>query len=720
VCSCLWTLVLSSCFERMTSQESKNKCMGSLEAERKRASFDVQRMRVFLEGSLGRTEMKDRLRKLIESEPVFSKHDKFFLSREETYKRVLGKAVKAVEKGVEWQLNKEEMTLLLFGLGEELPLFLHFLMFIPTLISQGGKQAEKWVSQALRCEIIGCYAQTELGHGSNVRGLETTATYDIPSQQFILHSPTLTATKWWPGGLGRTATHCITHARLLIGEKDYGVHSFVVQIRDLKTHQPLKGIEVGDIGPKMGYDSQDNGFLRFDQVRIPRENMLSRHKQVLPDGTYQSPPKELNKIGYGPMVYLRAQIVQTAFIVLSRACTIATRYSCVRRQFWDEDEASSSSAPSALELPVLDYPQQQYRLLPLLAAAFAFHFTGRYMKTIYEQMIKGLSAGSTSSLSQVHATSAGLKAYTTTVTTNGIEECRRLCGGHGYSKSAGLSDMFVNYAPACTYEGDNIVMYLQTARYLVKAAMSVQKSGENMGVTYLTPSSSSSSLSCPASSPSDMTHPEVLLMCLAHRAKRMVMAVTKDVVTSTASSSLSFSQALRQHQIPLVKTAQAHCEYVLFEQFAQAVNQLKQNQKSVPDSQNQEPRPCNGGVVVLERLLALFGVMCVERNAAEFMMDGFVSPKQIGWVSNGISALLAYLRPEAVALVDAFGHSDYELNSVLGRYDGDVYRHLFEWAKRAPMNQGLTPPGYEEYLKPLLNGEVMTRAMENQQLRAKL
>ncbi len=49
-------------------------------------------------------------------------------------------------------------------------------------------------------QVIGTYAQTELGHGTFVRGLETTATYDIDTQQFVIHSPTLSSTKWWPGG----------------------------------------------------------------------------------------------------------------------------------------------------------------------------------------------------------------------------------------------------------------------------------------------------------------------------------------------------------------------------------------------------------------------------------------------------------------------------------------------------------------------------------------
>jgi acyl-CoA oxidase len=126
-------------------------------------------------------------------------------------------------------------------------------------------------------EIIGAYAQTELGHGSNVRGLELEAKWDPKEKEFILHSPTLTASKWWNGTLGRTANHAIVVAQLLIPKpgtpqdsqyESHGPHPFIVQVRDMKTHQPLDGIVVGDIGPKYGYASMDNAYMLFHEHRL--------------------------------------------------------------------------------------------------------------------------------------------------------------------------------------------------------------------------------------------------------------------------------------------------------------------------------------------------------------------------------------------------------------------------------------------------------------------
>jgi acyl-CoA oxidase len=111
---------------------------------------------------------------------------------------------------------------------------------------------------------LGCYAQTELGHGSNIAGLETTATLDLQTDEWVIHSPTVTSTKYWPGSLGRWANHAALFARCIVGKQDYGVQCFVVQIREYETHQPCKGVQVGDIGPKLGYNSKDNGWLMFD------------------------------------------------------------------------------------------------------------------------------------------------------------------------------------------------------------------------------------------------------------------------------------------------------------------------------------------------------------------------------------------------------------------------------------------------------------------------
>ena len=156
-----------------------------------------------------------------------------------------------------------------------------FFFFTFSLSRQSNdEQKAYWLPKVENWEIIGCYGQTELGHGSNVRGIECEARWNPDTKDFTIHSPTLTASKWWNGALGRTANHAIVVAQLMLPDKktgklrSHGPHQFIVQIRDMKTHEPLENIHVGDIGPKFGYNTMDNGFLLFNKVKIPHQNIV--------------------------------------------------------------------------------------------------------------------------------------------------------------------------------------------------------------------------------------------------------------------------------------------------------------------------------------------------------------------------------------------------------------------------------------------------------------
>lgn len=87
---------------------------------------------------------------------------------------------------------------------------------------------------------------------------------DKTSDEWVIHSPTVTSTKFWPGGLGITANHAVVFAKAVVDGNDYGVMPFLVQIRDFDSHLPMNGIKVGDIGSKLGYNSKDNGWLIFN------------------------------------------------------------------------------------------------------------------------------------------------------------------------------------------------------------------------------------------------------------------------------------------------------------------------------------------------------------------------------------------------------------------------------------------------------------------------
>lgn len=431
----------------------------NLQKERAGATFDVRALTLFLDGSAKITAYRERAQRELEELPVFRQDDRFDLTRPEARKRTMEKIrglFRTFVKDARSDGGLEMRTARLEAAGLVDPGWftrngVHFGLFMGAITGQGTQeQQQEWLPQIFMMTISGCFGMTEMGHGSHVRGLETRATYIPESQEFDIHTPTLTATKWWIGGLGQTATHIACFARLIVDGDDKGVHCFIVQVRDTETHEPLPGITVGDCGAKMGRNGLDNGWVQFDHVRIPREQMLMKHAQVSESGVYTKAPRPA--AAYGALVQGRAHMVKDAFDVLKAALTIVVRYTCVRRQ-------GDPLTPGGKEPQLLDYTSMQARLLPTLATCYAFFFTQKFMTGMLTRFNdKGDDDPEAASMMPVlHATSAGLKAYCTWYTLSSIETCRQCCGGHGYSGYAGLAAMFADFAVQCTWEGDNTV-----------------------------------------------------------------------------------------------------------------------------------------------------------------------------------------------------------------------------------------------------------------------
>lgn len=653
-----------------------------LQRERASATFKPELLTHILDGSAERSRRKREIENLVLSDPVFQHEDANFLSRSERYEVAIKKSSNMVLKMREYGISDPEEIYWFkragFGSLTD-PLSLHSSMFTPTLTSQcTPEQKRKWLPLALKMEIIGTYAQTEMGHGTHLRGLETTATYDPSTQEFILNSPTVSSIKWWPGGLGKTSNHAIVLAQLYTQGQCKGLHAFIVPIRHMGTHQPLPGVTVGDIGPKFGFDETDNGFLKLDNVRIPRENMLMKYAQVEPNGTYVKPVSE--KLTYGTMVFIRSLIVGESARCLSRACTIAIRYSAVRHQ--------SELRPGEPEPQILDYQTQQYKLFPLLATAYAFWFVGDYMNRTYHRITGDINQGNLSELPELHALSAGLKAFTSWTASAGIEECRMACGGHGYSRCSGLPDIYVTFTPACTYEGENTVMMLQTARFLVKSYMQV-RAGRAVGgmVSYLNDLSLQHVQPHPVAARPvvvDINDLASLVEAYKQRTAWLVEAAAKSVQTELNRRQAK-EDAWNLSSVELVRASEAHCHYVVVKLFTDKL-------KEIADVAVHN---------VLNSLCLLYALQGINRNTGDFLQAGLFTAPQLAQVQLRIKELLTLIRTNAVALVDAFDYSDAQLGSVLGRYDGNVYEHMFEWAKKSPLNKTQVHDSFHKYLKPL-------------------
>ncbi|KAH7514198.1 peroxisomal acyl-coenzyme A oxidase 1 [Ziziphus jujuba] len=653
-----------------------------LASERKKANFDVDEMKIVWAGSRHAFEISDRIARLVASDLAFRKDNRTMLSRKELFKNTLRKAAYAWKRIIELRLTEEEASKLRFYVDEPAFTDLHWGMFVPAIKGQGTEeQQQKWLPLAYKMQIIGCYAQTELGHGSNVQGLETTATFDPQTDEFIINSPTLTSSKWWPGGLGKVSTHAVVYARLITDGQDHGVHGFIVQLRSLDDHLPLEGITIGDIGMKFGngaYNTMDNGVLRFDNVRIPRNQMLMRVSRVTREGKYvhSNVPRQLV---YGTMVFVRQTIVSDASCALSRAVCIATRYSAVRRQF--------GSQKGGVETQVIDYKTQQSRLFPLLASAYAFRFVGEWLKWLYTDVTERLQANDFSTLPEAHACTAGLKSLTTSATADAIEECRKLCGGHGYLCSSGLPELFAVYVPACTYEGDNIVLLLQVARFLMKTVSQLGSDKKPVGTTaYFLRVEHLMQCSSIAQKAEDWLKPSVILEAFEARAVRMSVACAQRL-----SKFANPEEGFLELSADLVEAAVAHCQLIVVSKF---IEKLQQN------------IPGKGVKKQLEILCNIYALFLLHKHLGDFLSTGVISSKQASIANDQLRSLYSQVRPNAIALVDAFNYTDHFLGSVLGRYDGNVYPKLYEEAWKDPLNDSVVPDGFHEYIRPMLKQQL--------------
>lgn len=661
-------------------------------AERRKASFNPDELAAFLHGGEDKLARRDELIKLLSSQPWGDKTHRYFLTREQEYVGGLKSAVGIWKKMREERLPIEDgiamRSLANFPGGLEL----HIGMFIPTLLSQGTpEQQAKWLPMCNRLQIIGTYAQTELGHGTFVRGLQTVAVYDEASREFVVHSPSLESIKWWPGGLGKTATHVVLMARLFTKGKDYGPHAFVVQIRDLDTHLPLPGIMVGDIGPKMGFNSVDNGFLKFDHVRIPRDAMLMRFAQVTEDGQYIPPPPDNQKAAYATMVYVRATIVRDSGDFLSRAVTIATRYAAVRRQ--------TTAKLGEPELQVLDYDNVQQTLMPLLSRAYALIFMGRSMMAMYESFDAARARGDFAVLPELHALSSGLKALCTDIAASGIETCRRTCGGHGYMLASGLPTLFNSYVQNVTWEGENNVMYLQTARYLIKSALAVQAGKPLTGsAAYLATAAQQAGAKCGVATPGDWQSSSHVLAGLTRVAAQLT-AQAAQVLLRAAGGRVAFDgDAWNASTVDLIRAAKAHIALYLHQNFVDCV-EAAAGQRSITAP----------AAAALRAVVALHGVVLLVEASGDLLEAGYCSGRQVAMLREQQRALVRELRPNALALVDSFGIPDFQLNSALGRKDGNVYQALLDSARASPLNASAEGPAWDPVLKPLLSPMARSR-----------
>ncbi|XP_049742638.1 peroxisomal acyl-coenzyme A oxidase 3 isoform X2 [Elephas maximus indicus] len=650
---------------------------GPLQPYRARASFSWKELLLFLEGE-EMLRFKRTIFSALENDPLFAQHRGADLPlekyRELTFlrcKRVFEYDFLSAEDMLQTPLKILAIIhcLGMYDWSLATKYFLHTLVFSSSIYNLGTDRHFMYIPKIFNMEIFGCFALTELSHGSNTKGIQTTAHYDPSSEEFIIHSPDFKASKFWVGNMGKTATHAVVYAQLHTpGGQCHGLHAFVVQIRDPKTLLPMPGVMVGDIGRKLGQNGLDNGFAVFHKVRIPRRDLLNRTGDVTPEGTYVTPFKDDRRrfgASLGSLSFGRASIMGMSIINLKLALCITIRFSATRRQFGPTD---------ADEIPILEYQMQQWRLLPYLAATYALDHFYKSLFLDLTEFQRGLQTQDRSARQaelgrEIHALSSAGKPLASWMVQRGIQECREACGGHGYLAVNRLGELRDDNDPNCTYEGDNNVLLQQTSNYLLGLLDDRTRDGARFESPLKTvdflegyPGILSQRFTCP--SVGDGWDTTVSLEAYRWLVCYLLQESARELSRQRSLGSSDFDARNNSQVYHCRSLALAFMEFTVAQRFHDFTHS-----PSVPPS-------LRG---VLGRLSALYVLWSLHSHLASLYQGGYFSGEHAGkMMETAILDLCSQLKGDAVALVDVLAPPDFVLDAPIGRADGELYRNL--WA----------------------------------------
>mmetsp|Transcript_757 Transcript_757/g.1721 ORF Transcript_757/g.1721 Transcript_757/m.1721 type:complete len:603 (+) Transcript_757:222-2030(+) len=525
-----------------------------------------------------------------------------------------------------------------------------FNLFGGTVLRLGSEEHRRELPDKIdSAQVVGCFGLSELGYGNNAVEMETTATYDVETKEFIINTPSVLAWKYWITNGACHAHRCVVFAQLYIKGKNLGVHGFLVPIRDEEL-RPLPGCHIQDMGIKITMNGIDNAKLAFENVRIPRSALLSRWSKVEEDGTYISDVEGRRNrfITLADQLLSGRLCISSMMVTSSKVLLYATVLYGASRM--------GLGASGKSDTPILDYQLYQIRVFPLVARFFAVAFFHNYCKRRYAtRYLENRDADHP----EVVVLCSAVKPMAAWLADTVTNTCREVVGGVGFLQANGFT---MGAHAGITAEGDARVLCMKLVKELMalvqSKTVSVTTSAGDLVTSLQTPAVGDLEPYC-------ATLARLLDARLGLKIGDLAGKIEGALVSNEAPWSQMdmrerfFAANMNKFSSEIQAVAVAFQESQAMAQLLQVVSSKGASPDLSPGA-NGLPGPVRlpplsaASAEVLGVICALFGVGCIQRDALWFVRAKLVTPEAAD-VQCAVNDMCERLRPDIVSVVRSFG-----------------------------------------------------------------